>query len=103
MRAYPQGEGSGDEGWQGTIELRFHTGLPGLSLSTYFDSGHVRLAKDGTSGGETLQGWGIGVTYSQPGSWFARFDYARRIGLCANASEEAKAHGRMWFMIGKVW
>ena len=103
VRAYPQGEGSGDEGWQGTIELRFHTGLPGLSLSTYFDSGHVRLAKDGTSGGETLQGWGIGVTYSQPGSWFARFDYARRIGLCANASEEAKAHGRMWFMIGKVW
>lgn len=103
VRAYPQGEGSGDEGWQGTAELRYHTSIPGLILSTYLDSGHVNLAKDGTGGGETLQGWGIGISYSQPGNWFARFDYARRIGLCANASEEAKANGRMWFILGKVW
>lgn len=103
VRAYPQGEGSGDEGWQGTMELRYHTGLPGLSLSTYFDSGHVKLTRDGTSGGETLQGWGVGVIYSQPDSWFARFDYARRIGLPDQASTEAKAKSRLWFILGKSW
>ena len=39
VRAYPQGEGSGDEGVLGTLELRYHTNLPGLILSTYFDAG----------------------------------------------------------------
>ena len=103
VRAYPQGEGSGDEGWQGTMELRYHTHVPGLVLSSYLDGGHVKLSRDGESGGETLKGWGLGISYSQPGNWFARFDYARRIGLCENASNDARAKARMWFMLGKVW
>ena len=103
VRAYPQGEGSGDEGYVGTMELRYHTRVPGLSISTYLDGGHVNIAKDGSSGGETLKGWGIGVTYSRPNDWFARFDYARRIGLGDNAGNEAKSNGRMWFLIGKIW
>ncbi len=102
VRAYPQGEGSGDEGWQGTAELRYHTGCPGLVLSTYLDSGHVKLSRDGENGGETLQGWGLGVSYNQS-NWFARFDYARRIGLSENASEEAKSPQRLWFMLGRLW
>lgn len=103
VRAYPQGEASGDEGYVGTLELRCKTGLPGLMLSTYFDAGHVELSKDGTSGSETLRGYGFAVSYSRPDDWFARLDYARRIGGDTNLSSEAQARGRLWFLLGKVF
>ena len=102
VRAYPQGEGSGDEGIMGTLELRYHTPVKGLTLSTYFDAGHVRVEKsEGDS--MTLKGWGLGVSYSKPNDWFARFDYARRIGSDVNMSDDAKSRQRMWFIAGKVF
>jgi hemolysin activation/secretion protein len=101
VRAYPQGEGSGDTGYQATAELRYHTSLPGLVLSTYFDGGHVNQKNDNS--GTTLKGWGIGVTYAKTNDWYARFDYARRIGLGNNVFTEAEDHGRMWFMLGKIF
>lgn len=102
VRAYPQGEASGDTGALGTVELRYHTPVKGLLLSTYFDAGHVRIEKSG-SDSMTLKGWGIGLIYSRPDDWFARFDYARRIGSDANMSEDARSRQRMWFIAGKVF
>ena len=103
VRAYPQGEASGDNGYLGSIELSYRTDVPNLVLSTYFDMGRVQYANDGKDGSETLKGWGIGVTYSRPGDYFLRLDWARRIGLANNASDDAKAKNRLWFMVGKVW
>ena len=103
VRAYPQGEGSGDSGYLASAELVYRTGIPHLDLSTYYDTGHVVYAHDGVDGGTTLSGWGIGVSYSRPGDYFLRLDWARRIGLARNASEEAKAKNRLCFMVGKVW
>lgn len=118
VRAYPQGEGSGDEGLMGTAEARFYTNVPGLVFSTYFDIGHVRYRNDGAlyrrqatsslpagepASGMTLKGWGIGLSYTKPNDWFARLDYARRIGGDPNLSEKAQAKGRTWFMLGKIW
>lgn len=110
VRAYPQGEGSGDEGIMGTVETRFYTKVPGLVFSTYFDMGHVRFRKDdmpyfpgSKETGMTLKGWGVGLSYTKPNDWFARLDYARRIGGDPNLSEKAKANGRVWFMLGKIW
>ena len=103
VRAYPQGEGSGDSGYLASAELVYRTGIPHLDLSTYYDTGHVVYAHDGADGGTTLRGWGIGMSYSRPGDYFLRLDWARRIGLARNASEEAKAKNRLWFMVGKVW
>ncbi len=111
VRAYPQGEGSGDEGIMATIEPRFYTKIPGLVFSTYFDIGHVKYNHDGSSvpgnkttdTGMTLKGYGIAVSYTKPNDWFARLDYARRIGDDPNLSEKAKANGRVWFMLGKIW
>ena len=103
VRAYPQGEGSGDSGYLASAELVYRTGIPHLDLSTYYDTGHVVYAHDGADGGTTLSGWGIGISYSRPGDYFLRLDWARRIGLARNASEEAKAKNRLWFMVGKVW
>ena len=103
VRAYPQGEVSGDNGCLGSIELSYRTDVPNLVLSTYFDMGHVQYANDGKDGSETLKGWGIGVSYSRPGDYFMRLDWARRVGLPEGASEAAKAKNRLWFMFGKVW
>ena len=103
VRAYPQGEGSGDSGYLASAELVYRTGIPHLELSTYYDTGHVQYAHDGVDGGTTLKGWGIGVSYSRPGDYFLRLDWARRIGLARNAGEEAQAKNRLWFMVGKVW
>ena len=103
VRAYPQGEGSGDSGYLASAELVYRTGIPHLDLSTYYDTGHVVYAHDGADGGTTLRGWGIGVSYSRPGDYFLRLDWARRIGLARNASDEAQAKNRLWFMVGKVW
>ena len=106
VRAYAQAEGSGDDGWLGTMELRYYTDLPGLVLSTYLDGGHVNVVHDGSSGGRSLKGWGLGVSYTKPNDWFARFDYARRIGGIKGVdvmSDEQKDKSRMWFILGKIW
>lgn len=102
VRAYAQGAGSGDMGWQGTAELRYHTGVPGLTLSSYYDAGCSRARKDGIDGSQFLKGWGLGLTYSQPNQYFLRLDYARRIGLPNNFIGDQSDH-RMWFMGGYVW
>ena len=102
VRAYPQGEASGDEGVLGTLELRWHTPLEGLTLSTYLDAGTVTLTKDGVGGSETLKGWGIGASYNKSG-WFARVDYARRIGTPEFMSDDAQSRDRFWFLVGKAF
>lgn len=104
VRAYPQGEGSGDKGFLATAELRYHVpSVKGLTLSTYFDMGQVSDETVGIDRDTTLKGWGIGVTYTRPNDFFARFDYARRIGLGDNVSTDAQAKNRLWFMLGKIW
>ena len=103
IRAYPQGEGSGDDGITSTTEFRYYTDIPGLTLSTYFDIGHAKLSHDGHAGSETLKGWGLAASYQRPGDWFARLDYARRIGDSKYLSDDAKAKGRLWFLLGKIW
>ncbi|SHK70583.1 Hemolysin activation/secretion protein [Selenomonas ruminantium] len=117
VRAYPQGEGAGDEGIMGTVETRFYTSVPGVVFSTYFDAGHIWYYNDGRpyrrisptgrngteSSGLTLKGYGAAISYTKPNDWFARLDYARRIGGDSNLSEKARAKGRAWFMLGKIW
>lgn len=103
VRAYPQGDASGDMGWLGSAELRYHTNVPGLVFSTYYDEGCTRLTKDSRNGSQFLKGWGLGLTYTRPNQYFFRFDYARRIGLPSNATQEEKDSQRMWFMGGYVW
>lgn len=104
VRAYPQGEGSGDEGYQASAELVYATKIPGLSLATYFDVGHVKYTKDSEMpGGTTLKGWGIGAIYRDSSGLWGRLDYARRIGLAKNCTEDAKSKQRTWFSLGKNW
>jgi len=54
VRAFPNGAGSGDEGWQGSLDLRYLP-LPGLQLAAFVDKGAVRLNKRPWIGGRNSQ------------------------------------------------
>ena len=105
VRAYAQGEGAGDEGLLSTAELRWHTPVQGLTFSTFYDVGTTRLSRHSFTNDNrvTLRGWGLGAAYNKSGDWFARLDYARRIGLDASVSPRNSARNRVWFMAGKIW
>lgn len=105
VRAYAQGEGAGDEGLLSTAELRWHTPVQGLTFSTFYDVGTARLSRHSFTNDNrvTLRGWGLGAAYNKSGDWFARLDYARRIGLDASVSPRNSARNRVWFMAGKIW
>ena len=105
VRAYAQGEGAGDEGLLSTAELRWHAPVQGLTFSTFYDVGTARLSRHSFTNDNrvTLRGWGIGAAYNKSGDWFARLDYARRIGLDASVSPRNSARNRVWFMAGKIW
>jgi hemolysin activation/secretion protein len=85
VRAYPVMEGSGDEGWQATLESRYNL-LPELQLIAFYD--HGRIHRDhaaGYTGAQlpetaTLKGYGIGASWNKPGKYTLRANLARRIG-----------------------
>jgi hemolysin activation/secretion protein len=61
VRAFALGAGYGDQGWQGTAELRYLV-MPGLQLSTFADTGRVQITKQPLSQGiNTYQLSSIGV------------------------------------------
>ena len=108
VRAYPTGIGSGDEGYVANLEFRYHTQVPGLTLSTYLDMGHVKVTHDSGNrsyGGETAKGWGIGAYYTKSQAYFLRLNYARRIGGLSYYTNDknAKDKDRIWFMLGKMF
>ena len=105
VRAYAQGEGAGDEGLLSTAELRWHAPVQGLTFSTFYDVGTARLSRHSFTNDNrvTLRGWGLGAAYNKSGDWFARLDYARRIGLDASVSPRNSARNRVWFMAGQIW
>lgn len=85
VRAYPVMEGTGDEGWQATLEARYN--LTGeLQLSAFYDHGRIRRDHDANYTGAlqpqvaTLKGAGLGVGWNQPGKFALRAAFARRIG-----------------------
>ena len=102
VRAYPQGEASGDSGYQATAELRYLTPLPYLSLSAFTDWGEVTLSKS-YGGHRNLAGWGIGVEYAKPNDYLLRLDYARKINGEAFQSEGNDKNGRLWFLAYKAF
>ena len=70
----------------------------------YYNDGSSYSTPEGRPASSmTLKGYGAAISYTKPNDWFARLDYARRIGGDPNLSEKAKAKGRVWFMLGKIW
>jgi hemolysin activation/secretion protein len=67
VRAYPQGEASGDEGYRGTVELR-HNVVPNVQATVFYDWGKVTINRNPfgapASNSRNLAGVGVGVNAS---------------------------------------
>ncbi|MEA3053911.1 MAG: hypothetical protein QOG72_2814 [Sphingomonadales bacterium] len=111
VRAYPEGEAYGDEGWLGTLEARLAlsrwTGeLPGeLGLVGFVDVGQVKFADDPWFAGSNRarrSGIGAGLSWAGPNGLFAKVSYARKLGNAA-ATSGPDRDGRFWFQISKLF
>ena len=64
VRAYPQGEASGDEGYKATLELRYNL-MANLQGAVFYDMGEIAVNKApfavAASNNRSLSGAGIGL------------------------------------------
>lgn len=99
VRAYPQGEGVGDDGWLLNLELRRPI-VAGLQASVFYDVGGTRFSHDVFAAGvnkQTLRGYGVGLQ----GQWkdfFARATLAWRDGARAVTAPDRSP--RLWLAAG---
>lgn len=104
VRAYPQGEASGDEGYLASAELRWTTpwskaGNSTWQMGLFVDAGSVNEFKNpyqaGADNTRSLYGAGIGLHWYRGSEWAAHLNYAWKI----HGQEDKSApdrNGRLW-------
>lgn len=104
VRAYPSGEGNGDEGWFVQLEARYQMGE--LVPYVFHDSGKVKVNADAgritpavTANERSLGGFGLGVRYSA-GPWSAEASIAWRSQGGKPQSDTAERNPRLWGTVG---
>ncbi|MCX7246445.1 MAG: ShlB/FhaC/HecB family hemolysin secretion/activation protein [Burkholderiales bacterium] len=108
VRAYPLMEGSGDDGWLATLEARYNL-TPDLQLSVFYDHGTITQSHNPDYTGApllnqtSLKGAGLGLSWSQPGSFTLRAVWARRIGDNPLASATTGADGDGSLSLNRFW
>ena len=106
VRAYPQGEATGDAGYLFTGELHWNMPTPQLQLAAFIDNGHVQLDKspwDKTSTDHrTISGAGLGIIYNPHGDYSLRSDYAWKLGS-ESAQSDTDKKGRLWIRGTKLF
>ena len=119
VRAYPQGEGSGDQGHILNLEMRYSLqaqpwGQP--QLLAFYDYGYAQLHKDTWSGWDagggisnqySLQGIGVGLNIGRPGDYSLRATYAFKVGgndgaVGGKDADDRDPNGRFWVQ-GVKW
>ena len=111
VRAYPEGEAYGDQGYVATAEARlqlnrFVPAIPGdLQLFGLIDVGEVDFAKDPWFPGSnhaTRSAYGGGLSWAAPYGFFLKGTYARKLGS-ADATSAPDRSGRFWFQVVKTF
>lgn len=111
VRAYPEGEAYGDEGYVATLEARLMldrwTGsLPGrFQAIAFVDAGEVNFAHDPWFAGSntaTRYGAGVGLVWAGPDDLMIRATYAARIDD-QEVTSGPDENGRAWFQITKLF
>ncbi len=111
IRAYPQGEGFGDQGYLVNLEARLllaglSARIPGdVHLIGLVDAGRITIDKNPWYPGEntrTLSGTGVGITWGQPDNFAVRTYYARKLGNDPAISAPDKS-GRFWIQAVKFF
>lgn len=87
VRAYPQGEASGDSGYLATLELRYVLNLPTasgvLQPFAFVDTGGVMLSENPFAAGTNrcnLAGGGLGLSWARANDFQVKLTVATRIG-----------------------
>jgi hemolysin activation/secretion protein len=105
VRAFPQGEAAGDDGYKLTAELRWR--IPGLStvkdsvyLAGFYDYGSVIVNHNPWAGAgdvnrRNLMGAGVGVLWTRSPDFAIRLDCAWKIGR-EQAAADTDANSRIW-------
>lgn len=110
VRAYPQGEAFGDQGYIITLEARLllpkPESLPGqFHLIGFVDRGSATINKKPWAAGDnhrSLGAYGVGLTWGEPGNFAIRTYYARKLGDTAATSAPDKS-GRFWIQAIKYF
>ena len=109
VRAYPEGEAYGDEGYVATAEARVRLpqfALPGrLQLIGFVDVGTIRFAKDPWFTGSNVarrSGVGAGLNWTAPNNFFAQAYYAHKLGDRPSTLYD-DGDGRFWFRVAKLF
>jgi hemolysin activation/secretion protein len=111
VRAYPEGESYGDDGYIATLELRmllprWSPGLPGeMHLIGFVDTGYVQYDVSPWAGGSndaTRTGVGVGLDWEDPGNFSATVAYAHEVGG-ERATSAPDRFGRFWFQLVKYF
>ncbi len=108
VRAYPEGEAFGDQGYIVTAEARFVLAreLPGdLSLVAFVDHGAMTFNRNRFSAAPNsveLSGIGGGVTWAQAGNFQLKASYAHRLGKTPVMSGP-DASGQFWLQATKLF
>lgn len=111
VRAYPEGEALGDQGYLVNLEARvrlpkFSERVPGQThLIGFIDAGNVTINKNPWSAGlnsRQLGAVGIGASWEDPGRFLVRAYYARKLGSETAISAPDRS-GRFWIQAVKYF
>lgn len=109
VRAYPEGEAFGDEGYVATLEARLalpRWPIPGrLQAFGFVDVGAVTINKDPWAPGDnrrTLSGAGVGLTWAQANNFMVKVSYAMKLGD-EEATSAPDRDGRVWVQLSKFF
>lgn len=105
VRAYPQNEAPGDQGYLATVELRHDLPAPApgaWQVSAFVDTGHVTFNKRPWAAGansRTLSGAGIGLSAALPRQWYLKASLAWKLGS-QRAISDVDRSPRVWLQAG---
>lgn len=111
VRAYPEGEAYGDQGYIATLEARlllprWIESLPGeMQLIGFVDTGSVTFNASPWYRGRndaTRSGVGVGLTWAAPNDFTATVGYAHELGDI-RATSAPDRFGRFWFQLVKYF
>ena len=105
VRAYPQGEGSGDEGWLANLELR-HSFQDSLQGVLFYDAGSVNINRNpysvGVANRRFISGAGFGANGNLAGVQVkAYLAWRTRGGVPISEPATVNRNPRLWLQAGK--
>lgn len=100
VRAYPQGEASGDQGQLGSVELRYTPPLSTLQWAGFLDAGHVRLDHEAYNSvgpqSRSLYALGGSLLWAPRQDLGLKLMLATRVGTEPVQSEPDNSRTRLW-------